>query len=145
MGGKSFSVGDSRSCWMTSRLVKYFDEWVDKDRLAKQAPLEVLKGSVIGVDAAYFSKKFLTEPLLTALGGSPIALEVLTSAVRDLKDTGIELHFVFNGLSFKRPSDPFSLSNWTSKQNAEAFAAYEDETPERARHTFQELGLPNPR
>lgn len=100
-----------------------------------------MKGSVVGVDAAYFSKKFLTEPLLTALGGAPIALETLTNAIRDLKEAGIELHFVFNGLSFKKSSDTFAQSNWINKQNAEAFAAYEDETPERARQTFQELGL----
>ena len=113
---------------------------MEKDRLAKHGPLELLKGSVIGIDAASFAKKFLTEPLLTALGGSPIALDALTNTLKQLRASGLELHFVFNGLSFRRPADPFSLSQWTSAKNAQAFTAYEEESTERAGLTFQELG-----
>lgn len=116
--------------------MKYFDEWIDKDRLVKSGPLEFLKGSVIGIDAAQFSKQFLVEPLLTALGGAPIALEGFENAVRGLRDAGIEPHFVFDGLHFNKRQDVLAVSDDLS---AAAFLQYEHGDATHAKHTFQEL------
>lgn len=121
--------------------MQYFYEWVEKERLVKYGPLEYLKGSVIGVDASHFCKQFLIEPLLTALGGSPIALEGITSAVKTLTDAGIGLHFVFNGLQYAKADDPFSNSNFINNNNSLAFGQYEGQQPESARRSFQVLGM----
>ncbi|KAG8530353.1 uncharacterized protein KY384_004855 [Bacidia gigantensis] len=120
--------------------VRYFEEWIEKERLLKHGPLEFLKGSVIGIDAAYFAKQFLVEPLLTALGGSPIALEGFTNAVKNLKNAGIRLHFVFNGLQYARSEDAFATSKSINSQNNDAFTVYENQQPEIARRAFQKLG-----
>ena len=120
--------------------MKYFDDWVEKERLVKHGSLDILKGSVIGVDAAHFAKQYLVEPLLTALGGAPIALENFTSAIQALRDAEVEMHFVFNGLPFGKRHDPFASSHEISVQNAAAFSQYEDSEAEHARRAFQSLG-----
>ena len=122
--------------------MRYFDEWAEKERLVKHGPLPFLKGSVIGIDAAYFAKQFLVEPLLTALGGSPIALEGISNAVKNLKNAGIGLHFVFDGLQYVRNDNPFASSDIINTSNHAAFTQYEGQQPETARRSFQILGGP---
>ncbi|KAL9131831.1 MAG: hypothetical protein Q9217_000358 [Psora testacea] len=122
--------------------VRYFDEWVDKERLVKHGPLQFLKGSVIGIDAAYFLKQFIYESVLTALGGSPIALEAIANAVKNLKNAGIELHFVFNGLEYGKVEDPFAGPNFINSQNHAAFVKYESGQPELAKRDFKLLAEP---
>ena len=119
--------------------VKYFDEWIEKEHLTKTGSLDFLRGSVIGIDAAHFSKQFLIEPLLTALGGSPIALEGFENAVRSLLEANIEPHFVFDGLRFNKQSDILDVSDDINAKNTAAFLQYEDEQPVHAKRTFQEL------
>lgn len=118
-----------------------FDVWVEKERLIKYGPLEYLKGSVIGVDASHFYKQFSIEPLLTALGGSPIALKGITDAVKSLNDAGIQLHFVFNGLQYMKAQDPFSNSEFINTNNAHAFQQYEGQQSDLGKRAFQDLGL----
>ena len=120
--------------------VQYFDDWVEKERLLKYGPLDYLKGSVIGVDASHFCKQFLIEPLLTALGGSPIALEGITNAVKTLTDAGIGLHFVFNGLQYVKLDDEFAGPDFINTNNGLAFGQYEGQQPDLARRSFQVLG-----
>ena len=121
--------------------MRYFDEWAEKERLIRHGPLHFLKGSVIGIDATHFCKQFLVDPLLTALGGSPLALEGFTNAVQNLKDGGIGLHFVFTGLQYAKTENPFASSDFINTNNHAAFAQYEDNQPEHARRSFQVLGL----
>ena len=103
--------------------------------------MSLLKGSLIGVDAAYFLKQFIYESVLTALGGSPIALNAIKNAVKALKNAGIEMHFVFNGLQYGRVEDPFAGTNFINSQNHAAFTKYENGEPELAKRDFELLGL----
>ena len=124
-----------------AHTVRYFDEWVDKERLVKHGPLHFLKNSVIGIDAAYFLKQFIYESVLTALGGSPIALEAIANAVKNLQDAGIGLHFVFNGLQYGKMEDPLAKSTFINSQNHAAFTRYEGGQPEMAKRDFKLLGV----
>ena len=108
--------------------------------LRRSVCLQFLNGSVIGIDAAYFAKQFLNEPLLTALGGSPIALEGFTNAIRNLKDAGLQLHFVFDGLQSGKIDDDFASADYINNHNKAAFTQYESHQPELARRAFQSLG-----
>ena len=120
--------------------MKFFDEFLERERLVKHLAIESLKGSVIGLDAAHFAQQFLVEPLLTALGGAPIALEGFTDAIHSLRDAGIGLHFVFNGLQFGKRNDPFAHSDQINSHNAAAFSQYEQGQAGAARRAFQSLG-----
>ncbi|KAL9098506.1 MAG: hypothetical protein Q9163_005846 [Psora crenata] len=123
---------------------RYFEEWAEKEKLIRHGPLQFLKGSVIGIDAAYFLKQYIYESVLTALGGSPIALEAVANAVKNLREAGIELHFVFNGLQYGRVEDPFAGPNFINSQNHAAFLKYEGGQPELARRDFNMLGATIP-
>ena len=124
------------------QTVKYFDEWVDEEGLVKFGTLQCLKGARIGIDAASFSRQFIAEPLLTALGGAPIALEGVRNALQNLLDADISLHFVFNGLQFIKVADPFAKPDRVNIDNSAAFAQYESQRPVEARRAFSTLGRP---
>ena len=96
---------------------------------------------MIGIDATHFSKQFVVDPLLTALGGAPLALEGFANAVENLRAAGIGLHFVFNGLQYAKTENPFASSDFINTNNDAAFVQYEGNQPEPARRSFQALGL----
>lgn len=108
-------------------------------------PLTCLKDSVIGIDAAYYLEHFLTpskEPLLSALGGSPLGLEsAIMKELSVLQGAGFKPHFVFNGLDYGIKDDPFGPSITSSLLNANAFDIYEKEMPDEAILLFKESGI----
>ena len=107
-------------------------------------PLTCLKDSVIGIDAAYYLEHLLTpskEPLLSALGGSPLGLEsAIMKELSVLQAAGFKPHFVFNGLDYGIKDDPFGPSVASSLANAAAFDIYEKEMPDEAIKMFKESG-----
>ena len=120
--------------------VRFFDDWVEAEGLAKVGTLQCLKGATVGVDAAFFARQFIAEPLLTALGGSPIALEGVRNALQNLLDADVCLHFVFNGLQSVKVEDPFAKAEAVNVDNGAAFALYESHQPMEARRAFSALG-----
>ena len=107
-------------------------------------PIGFLKDSVIGVDATYFLQNFLdlpTEPLKSALGGWPLALETkIVENVTILKGAGIKLHFVFNGLDYGLKDELFKTSISAAATNAKAFELYEINEPTQSASLFSSSG-----
>ena len=108
-------------------------------------PLSCLKSSVIGVDALYYLENLLAahkEPLLSALGGFPLALETrIVKELREIQSCGAKLHFVFNGLDWGIKDDHFAISIASARQNATAFDIYENDRAKEAIGVFRESGL----
>ncbi|KAL8930589.1 MAG: hypothetical protein Q9208_000459 [Pyrenodesmia sp. 3 TL-2023] len=124
-----------------------FDAWAahpaNRDRVEKSMPVSTLSDSTIGVDAAYYLEGHAKEPLLSALGGFPLALE--SSIVRDISDwqaVRITPHFVFNGLDNAVDDDPFGPSLASARANALAFDTYDRGQPNQAIELFRKSGTP---
>lgn len=128
---------------LLSITVQDFDAWAAK--LTKALPLYHLKGSVVGCDAAHFLRSLHREPLLSALGGSPLALgSKIAEAVTYLRDAGLVLHFVFNGLDFGVKGDPFTASASTTQAVDNAFELYESKSAQQAKNVFEAAGILGP-
>ena len=126
-----------------SLTVRTFEPWAA--RLAQSLPLSALKGSVIGIDAAYYLERLLNppkEPLLSALGGTPLALEAIISKdLAALQTAGIKPHFVFDGLGCGVNPDPFKASVESSVQIVKAFEIYERDMANEAITVFRTCGI----
>ena len=123
--------------------VPAFDQWAAQ--LTKSMPLTNLENSVIGVDAAYYLESFLAppvkEPLLSALGGFPLALEqTIIKDLKALQTAGIRLQFVFNGLDYGIMDDPFAPSVMSARANAAAFKTYDADMANDAIIEFKKTG-----
>lgn len=136
--------------WATAKdnflAVPLFEHWVSRTpRLTQSAPLSTLDGRVIGVDALYFLETFLSahrEPLLSALGGFPLALEhTIKSWLDEVRSSGTQLHFVFNGLDFGVKDNPFVLAKRGSETITEAFEVYESDRAQEAIAIFRRSGI----
>ncbi len=108
-------------------------------------PLSNLANCIIGVDAAYYLESFLAppvkEPLLSALGGFPLALEqAITKDLDALKTAGLKLHFVFSGLDYGVVDDPFGPSVMSARANAAAFKTYDADLANEAIIEFKKTG-----
>ena len=107
-------------------------------------PLTSLRNSVIGVDANFYLERLLLpskEPLLSAIGGSPLALGVIIAKeLEDLKTVGLKLHFVFNGLDYDVKDTIFQQSIVASEANAGAFKIYEEDRATEAITIFKKSG-----
>lgn len=121
-------------------VVPAFDEW--SSRLAKSMPLTCLNDSVIGIDATYYLEGLLAqEPLLSALGGYPLALEsTVVKQLLELQSAGFKPHFVFDGLDFGIKDDPFGPSIESARANAVAFDTYERNLAPEAIEIFRTSG-----
>lgn len=115
--------------------VPAFDELAAK--LVKSLDLKFLKDSVIGIDAAYYLQGLPKESLISALGGSPLALEsTIITAVTGLQSAGLKLHFVFNGLDSRVGYDSVANAARAAQLNNEAFSLYENKQPGPAKQRF---------
>ncbi|KAL8735967.1 MAG: hypothetical protein Q9166_000529 [cf. Caloplaca sp. 2 TL-2023] len=108
-------------------------------------PISSLSDSVIGIDAAYYLTGPAKEPLVSAIGGFPLALETtLLRELNDLQAVGLRPHFVFNGLDYGTDDDPFGPSLASAASNAVAFETYEAENAVQAIQVFKTSGAPTP-
>ncbi|MCJ1288797.1 hypothetical protein MMC34_000326 [Xylographa carneopallida] len=109
-------------------------------------PLTALKNSVIGIDAAFYLERIFTlsrEPLLSALGGWPLAYGIVVRKdLDDLQSAGFKPHFVFNGLDYGIEDDPFKSTTASSVLIAKAFQLYEAENTTEAVKEFKAAGVP---
>lgn len=118
-----------------------FDVWATDKGIAKSFDLRFLQDRVIGIDAAYFISSLNKDPLLSALGGPPLAFESnVVNALKHLQDAGLRLHFVFNGLDSGVGSDPVTSSARAAQLDSEAFTLYETEQANQARDVFKASG-----
>jgi len=108
-------------------------------------PLANLSNCLVGVDAAYYLDSFLAppvkEPLLSALGGFPLALEqAIIKDLDALRTAGLKLYFVFNGLDHGIVDDPFGPSIVSARANAAAFKIYDADMANEAIIEFKKTG-----
>ena len=119
-----------------------FDVWAAEKGIAKSFDLKFLQDRVIGIDAAYYIHGLNKDPLLSALGGPPLAFEsTVIKAVSHLQDAGLKLHFVFNGLDSGVGNDPIISSARAAQLGSEAFSLYESEQAKQARDLFKHSGM----
>ncbi|KAL8710079.1 MAG: hypothetical protein Q9220_005351 [cf. Caloplaca sp. 1 TL-2023] len=119
-----------------------FDAWA-ASRVTKSMPISSLSHSVIGIDAAYYLEGFAKEPLLSALGGFPLALaSTIIKELSDLQSVGLKVHFVFNGLDQGFNDDPFGASLAAANINAQAFEEYDMAKAQTAIAIFKSSGNP---
>lgn len=113
--------------------------------MVQSLPISCLAGATIGYDATYYLELLLVpakEPLLSALGGFPLALEqIIARELTDLKTAGITPYFIFNGLEHGTKEDPFTTSIHSALKNQEAFQTYEDDKAKAAIALFRETGI----
>ena len=144
MGGKQSFYWYDLSCRFKANLsaVVVFDVWAADKGLVKSFDLKFLQDRVIGIDAAYYIQNTNKDPLLSALGGPPLAFEsTVINAVKHLQDAGLKLHFVFNGLDSGVGSDPVTSSARAAQLDSEAFTLYETEQAKQARDVFKASGM----
>ena len=119
-----------------------FEVWAADKGIAKSFDLKFLQDRVIGIDAAYYILGLNKDPLLSALGGPPLAFEsTVSDALKLLQDAGLKLHFVFNGLDSGIGSDSFTSSATAAELGSEAFTLYETEQAKQARDVFKASGM----
>ncbi|KAL8874440.1 MAG: hypothetical protein Q9174_000233 [Haloplaca sp. 1 TL-2023] len=124
--------------------IPIFDAWA-LSRVTKSMPITSLNGCVIGIDAAYYLGITTKEPLLSALGGFPYALEsAIAKELNDLQAIGLKVHFVFDGLNHGMDYDPFGASMTSATNNAAAFDTYDKDLPNQAIQAFRTSGTPTP-
>ncbi|KEF53101.1 uncharacterized protein A1O9_11009 [Exophiala aquamarina CBS 119918] len=107
--------------------VQKFDQWASKH--VDFCQLQSLKDAVIGVDASYYLDLRLNgnneEPLKHALGGIPFCFKkTVEDDIALLRQHGITLIFVFNGLDYVNKSRPDSLSTDSRRVQDEAWHHY---------------------
>ena len=90
--------------------------------------LSDLRGATVGIDASFYLSFLLTsydEPLLTVLGGLPLAFRHHISIhLEFLRQNDITPVFVFNGLDIGRNYTPFKTSDETTKSISEGWDLY---------------------
>jgi len=90
--------------------------------------LSDLRGATIGIDASFYLSFLLSsydEPLLTVLGGLPLAFRHHISIhLEFLRQNEITPIFVFNGLDIGRKHTPFKTSDETTKSISEGWDLY---------------------
>ncbi|KIX08256.1 uncharacterized protein Z518_02912 [Rhinocladiella mackenziei CBS 650.93] len=107
--------------------VQKFDQWASKH--VEFCQLHLLKDAVIGVDASYYLDLRLNgnneEPLKHALGGLPFCYKkAIEDDISFLRQNGINLIFVFNGLDYVNKSLPDSRSTESRRVQDEAWHHY---------------------
>lgn len=100
---------------------------------------------MIGIEAAYYLDRFLTpsqEPLLSAVGGSPLGLKTLIeNELAALQSADITPVFVFNGLESGRKLDPFNAAAVAVRTNTDAFEVYHKGQGAQAVRLFGSSGM----
>ncbi|KAL2402746.1 Post-transcriptional regulator MKT1 [Exophiala dermatitidis] len=107
--------------------VQRFDQWASKH--VDVCQLQLLKDAVIGVDASYYLDLRLNgnneEPLKHALGGLPFCYKkAIEEDINVLRQHGVTLVFVFNGLDYVNKSLPDSHSADSKRVQDEAWHHY---------------------
>lgn len=126
-------------------MITDFEHW--NTHLGEVSQLEELKGTRVGIEAAHFlDNRMLNhsgaqEPLVPALGGSPLGLfERLTKDLDVLDKHQIQPFFVFSGLDITKQEDPFRQRREGVAVNNHAWTLYNAHKAEESVAKFRESG-----
>jgi hypothetical protein len=111
-------------------------------QVAKQFDIKFLRDCTIGVEAIEFLRRLPEDALLSALGGAPLALESsVKHATTELRNAGLKLHFVFDGLDSSVHGYSLLRSVNAAHLISEAFSLYENAQVADAYDSFRKSGL----
>lgn len=111
-------------------------------QLLHTLPLSSLKDTRLGIDLNLYLKTLLqspstSEPLVTALGGSPLALiSHIENDLRTLERARIKPVFVLGGLQLARRTRPFSFEDPRVEERRKAWESYEQSDTDGAHVHF---------
>ena len=109
--------------------------------MVKCLPLHNLKDCTVGIDAAYFLRNLGPEGVLSALGGSPLSLGArITAQVTKLRNAGLSLFFIFDGLEYGLKIDPFAAAAGSARAVTEGFALYDASDDVEANRILKHAG-----
>ena len=106
----------------------------------------MLRDSVLGIDAAHYLDRLLTtspskEPLLSALGGFPLALKNhVEHELKVLRALRITPLFVFSGMDFAVREKPLKQLREAAKRNSHAWELYNQHEAIQAVDAFGNSG-----
>jgi len=127
-------------------MIRQFDEWTAS--LAEYGPLENLRGSVVGIEAADYINRLqkfpvpnidrpIKESLVPALGPIPFGLRsVVRNTIAVWKTHGIIPIFVFSGLDVGKRDTSFQGSEAAARINNEAWSLYYSNDASTSVNTF---------
>jgi hypothetical protein len=105
--------------------------YLRSNNLLRTLPLSALKETRLGIDLnlylqTLFSSPITSEPLVTALGGSPLCLILhIENDLRILERAKIKPVFVLGGLQYPRRTRPFAYDDPRVEERRLAWESYE--------------------
>ncbi|WFD18915.1 hypothetical protein MCAP1_001128 [Malassezia caprae] len=112
-------------------MIRGLEGFLQEAQLLQEESLSALKNTRLGIDLSYYlrhilSSKEMAEPLVTAIGGPPLALiSHIEEDLRVLEQHRIKPVFVLNGLSPAKRTRPFSHEDRRPGLRNRAWEAYE--------------------
>ncbi|PWN93477.1 hypothetical protein FA10DRAFT_273936 [Acaromyces ingoldii] len=123
-------------------MITGLEEYLRVHQLLHTLPLSSLKDTRLGIDLNLYLKTLLqspstSEPLVTALGGSPLALiSHIENDLRTLERARIKPVFVLGGLQLARRTRPFSFEDPRVEERRKAWESYEQSDTDGAHVHF---------
>lgn len=123
-------------------MIRGLEGFLHDAHLLQEESLNVLKNTRLGIDLSYYLRQVLSapesaEPLVTAIGGQPIALmSRIESDIRVLEQHRIKPVFVLHGLSPAKRTRPFSYEDRRPGLRKRAWESYEDDNVALATQLF---------
>lgn len=127
-----------------------FEEWVSNANLRERSHFKTLKNASVAIEADHYLSRLMSvpptkEPLLSAIGGLPFALRnTVASHLQILRDEGIKVFFVFNGMDGYRQDDVMEDAEKNRETHQNAWNMYEHQQPQEAVNTFGKSGAIKP-
>ncbi|SHO77073.1 Similar to S.cerevisiae protein MKT1 (Protein similar to nucleases that forms a complex with Pbp1p) [Malassezia sympodialis ATCC 42132] len=112
-------------------MIRGLEGFLQEAQLLQEESLSALKNTRLGIDLSYYLRHILAskeraEPLVTAIGGPPLALvSHIEEDLRVLEQHRIKPVFVLNGLSPAKRTRPFSYEDRRPGLRNRAWEAYE--------------------
>ncbi|KAB8360695.1 hypothetical protein FH972_024432 [Carpinus fangiana] len=109
-----------------------------------------LKDTTLAIEANFYLERLINskpwrEPLLSALGGLPFAMENhIRKELGILRDAGIASLFVFHGLDAGEKYKPFDAQTKAALANGQAWTLYGQTQPDEAVQAFGNSGYAQP-
>lgn len=131
--------------------ITQFDEWVSQANIRERSQMKKLAGAQIAIEADHYLERLMNvpptkEPLLSAIGGLPFALEnTVNSHIAAWRAEEIKPFFVFSGLDGYKQDDVLEDAERNRDTHSQAWNMYEHQQPQEAVNTFGKSGAIKPK